>query len=290
MGPLKKNPFFNINPCLLCYSPLSVIGKGLEVDSEYKKDVPEIMSMISGEMEKIAKENNLKYYGFLNITDKDTAINEFNKLNYIKCFTGFEIKATGPWNDFEDYTSAFSSNMRNAIRREIKKHKSNGLEIVIDFNQIEPYADLINKTEREEKGDNYLLPISFYKDLKKNLGEKMFAIYDTKDDHIYSVGLFLRYKDALNYFKFGQNRELTKGTRSIFVIGIYEGVRYVIKEKCKGLFMGTGTYEYKIRRGGKPIPLLLFFKSTSKLNNIWLNLLLALISKIKFKKHMSRIR
>lgn len=184
----KIKKIFLRRKALFCGCPISEFNC-INLDNSVVSFKSEIVQLIINELDKIAKEEKIKFICFKDL--KCRYLNNFDKLNsngYTRLFSlpGTEIKID--FYTFEEYLKTLKKKYRSNIKNKINKNKVHSgvsTEIVADFTPYIPdmykvYLNTYNKSEiKFEK-----LPIDFFYNIKKNLGENVVAILCKHDDEI----------------------------------------------------------------------------------------------------------
>ena len=279
------------NPCILCYSPLSVTGKGIEISEAFKTETKSILKLIVANLERIAAHEKVDLYGFQNVTNTDFLIqNELKAAGFTSAFTCYDTHIDVTWSNFDDYLRSLTRGSRSAKKRELKHHRKLGIETRIssdvDFDKIIP---LIKNTFEKHNNRIFRLNKSFFYSLKENLGQDFLVFSDVKGEELVSVSVFFHRNKTLTGFKVGTNESLAEGTYTNFVSYIYEPIAYSIANGCTGISLGTSSYKYKIVRGAKAMPKYLYLKSTSRIKNRYLKTVLPVLGAIKLNKHQKQV-
>ena len=277
---------FKLNPCLLCYSPMSW-GRGIEIKNTYKAYSAEIASLIIEEMRCICHANRVKQYGFANIQDKDFLLQEILlKQGFVSCFTSYNVYMDITWPDFESYRKSLSRNARKTVRKEIEKINEMGIKIsmskTIDRHEIVPLIE--NTFLKYNSGENKLTDRFFYV-LEKHLGDQIMVISATLNESIFSTCLCFVTENAIELYKSGQDEDKSRENFVFFSTAVYEPIRYAISSGIERINIGVGTYKYKILRGGKTTSNKVYLKSTSRLKQTVCNYVVPVLSTIKKNKH-----
>jgi len=293
LGKFEKLVPTKLNPCLLCYSPISVTGKGIEISPEYKKKADMITDLVLEKMEKIAKTEKLKFYGFLNLSDEEKEINSvLEKDGFNKCFTCFDTYFDVDFRSFDEYVKFLSSEKRAHIKKEISRHGSSDIKTHISSEDISRFFPIMRTVQKKYNGEATIKKLEiFLPYLQKNMKTNLIALFDTKIEEMTSVAICMRFKDFFILFKSGKcDKRDSETTASYFSTNHAELLKYATDNGLKKIQFGTGSYFSKTTRGAKLKPLYLHLKSNSKVSQFYLKIIFPIINYFKLKKHLKRTK
>ena len=288
LDPILKKVGLGIDPSLTNASPIGTTFKNIEVHPDLIND-QSIYNQIVFSLESIAKANNIKSYGLINIYETDILLRKALKSNrFVSKYSSFQCYMDIIWDSMDAYWKGFKKRKRDALKRErsINRRrgvifKRGGLDPGTVDKMIKIYNDNFYKYQQKRSKVNDDL----IRNLVESMADNIEVINAYQSNELIASHLIIKWNKTLNMFKLGQIEEVSKTTKVIFSVAIYELVEYAINNGYEKIYMGTGAYRYKSRRGGSLRPMYLHIKSSTFVNQFLLKLVFPILSYHKLKKH-----
>jgi predicted N-acyltransferase len=157
---------------------------------------------------------------------------------------------------FDDFLATCSSRKRKNLRRERRRVKEQGLELVtLQGEQITPrhwqqFHHFYQMTYAKRSGHGGYLTREFFLETAASMGEQVIMVMAEQADEAVAAALYFRSSDTLYGRYWGSLREYDC---LHFEACYYQGIEYCIKEGL-GRFDPGAQGEHKIQRGFRPVP------------------------------------
>lgn len=282
-------PFLGLNPSLLCHFPYSPFYQMFKIDDKYNKK--KLFEILSKEIEKLAKINNYKSYGFLGVKEEDI-VKKTKTL--IPVFSGFKIEILINENSIEDYALSLKKSHRHTIRKDIRNFKKSSDYGVKKINKLGKDKEVILNILKQNldkydtnKKNEFELTKEFILALDENY-DKITYFLGTLKNNIISALMVVEDNLRIVGLRAGQIESEERGY-IFYNAALYAPLEYAMENSKSAMELGTGSYKYKIRRGAKLFDGYTMINSTSSFKNRHLRYVLSILDKRNRKKHNSRI-
>ncbi len=129
-GPLHTTNIVGLHPCLLSYSPLSITGRGWDIDPNYQHRSDEIFKLLTDQLRIIAEKEQVAWYGFKNSTEStEMILKNSSQDSFLSSFTCFTMCLDVTFVSFETYLA----NLPKQRRYEVKKRSNDILVLEVRF-------------------------------------------------------------------------------------------------------------------------------------------------------------
>ncbi len=278
-----------LNPCLLCYAPMSVTGPGFLFDEKLTAaQQQKVFTLILDEMKRIAKQEKVASYGFLNPRAGkafDAAMKrEGLDTIPLSAEVFFDIK----WDSFDGYLGSFLHNRRRQFKHELKVNKEKGIvteELLRNHAELKEVSKVFNETYEKYRPGTAWLDEHFLKLVEKHFPGRVLIVTDRKDGKLVTASLNIFSKDEMLLYRLGKNHEIAKGSFSTFVTALYTPIKFACEHGIRRVNAGTSTYGYKLARGGYREPVYLHLKAVSPVRGLLMKPALFLLGRIKRRRH-----
>ncbi|MBT3407427.1 hypothetical protein HOD20_01715 [archaeon] len=270
-------------PALICGWPPSLREK-MMFNKKHEKDYQKITNMFFKEIDKIAEEEKIKFSALTYVSSFDKLKNNVPDNYKIFPYLNGLAYLDNKFETFYDYEMSMKSRDRKRVRREIKKNKESGVEI-IRLNDISGYEKIfaelfLNMLEKYNDTES-LKDEEYFKNLNKYLKGKFTAYIAKLDGEIIGFQITLG-KEYKHGYMVGLNHEKTKDNFTYFNLCYYNPIEDMIKEKSKIMFKGFTHLYLKQKRGSKLDYPDLMIKTYDNKSKILFGILI-LVKKIKNK-------
>ena len=282
-----------LNPCLLCYSPLGNVCRTIEI-SKAVRNPGTVCQLIVDTLKAQATKEGLSQYGFFNVNEEDVLLRQtLRKNRFAKSFSSFEVFLDTRFDNFDSYLTSLSKSRRGLVKREVSKFKKQ--KIITEFTSAPgEKSPLITRLFNEnfykyqEKNSNFTSTIleSLFAEMAEDCG----LILDRSGNDIVSCSMYITWKNRMNMFKVGQAADAARNSCSFFNTAFYQPIHCAIDKKLERIGLGSGAYRYKMLRGAEIRPMYHFIKKTNPFANTVLGYIFQILSKRKFKKHHDQVK
>ncbi len=285
-----KKLFLDFGKTLICHMPYAPSYNTYNIKEG--KNTKEIFIFLLDKIKETAKKEGYKTCALLSYKEKEYEGREELE-GFEKIFSGYHVVVDISSPDFNTFISNMSKNHRSRAKKELNKFDSEGYKLEI--------KDTITAEEKKEIYSSF--EANFYKygftaeQLKINN-----ALLDSIIDSKAPIKFFIVKKDGKitaslmsfidNYglinYRVGQNNQINDPVQ-FFKVSIYGPLKYAYDNNIKSIDLGTGSYKYKVRRGGKLISTYSLIYPINPIKRILLKPLMNIVKKRNIKKHNSRI-
>ncbi len=265
----------------------TALGSSIVVASE--SDRAEVLRILSGELEKLAREQRTSLIDLRDVYSKDQRV--FDRLiplgyrsvpNMSNTFIRIYQRS------FEEYLDDLTSKRRHEIVRRMRIFEDTGctVEKVYDF---APLADELeqlwkNTYDRAKEYQREVLNADYFRMMSRDLGEKSFVLACKQAGRLIGFTMLLESGDTLVSTYCGLDYAVNRQTYSYFML-FYRSIEEAIAMGKEWLELGVTNYNPKIEVGAIPEPMYIYAKSTNVLlNQVLVPLLRALDTPPNFNK------
>lgn len=282
-------PFFGLNKSLICYCPYSPTYKMYAFKEGF--ETKEAFSFFLDALHNLANENNYVSCAIIGILKEELAL--LPKNNYYSFFSGFKVRIPVLWKSFDEYASSLKKSHRAIVRKERRLFE--GSQYKVEYiNFIETQKNLVesffnkNLEKYGAQKDKLVMNKNFIDALLNTKHSNASFFIGRKNQKIISALMFVEDQERFISFRIGQD-EVENNGFSFFNLSIYEPIRVAIEKNKKFIELGTGNYQYKIRRGGELEEYYQVINITSKFKRLYLQYVISILSKLNKKKHLNRL-
>lgn len=268
--------FFNIN-LIFCGTPVSIGHSNLYINLNFKDKTQEIINLIQTKIDELSKRHKVNFFSFKEFREKEATELESSLINN-DYFKAHSLPTIDLIFDEENYFESLSKNKRRQINNSLKKIGFTFQNI--NFNTLNQNGFLFSiKAAKDFSPDlfhaNYLKILGRSKTKFETLNLEFFNFFFKKengtilslekDNAIIASFLFLEQANSITFV--WVSRENKKDDFDSYFNLMSAMIKWAVQKQKKVIYLGQTTYYTKMRMGGKPEGLYLFFKAKNKLLN-----------------------
>jgi predicted N-acyltransferase len=280
LGSIKRLfPGFLRITLIECGHP-TALGTTFAVSDE--RDMPQILALLSGEMEKLARRERTSLLAVRDISDAEARrFSPLLRFGYRSTPNMANTLLHLPQKTFEAYLDDLIARRRREIKQRMKVFESEGctVEKIYDFG---PYAEQIHalweQTFRQAtEYQREVLTVAYFRNMTQLLPQRSFILLCRKGDRPIGFTMLLDAGDTLISTYCGLDYELNRSTFTYFVL-FYRSIAEAIAMGKEWLELGITNYNPKIEIGALPEPIAIYARSLSPIGNLFFAPLLRLMA------------
>lgn len=212
-----------------------------------------VRGMVIDTLQHVASEQNLPLCFFGVQQEKAALRRALLQQNFQELFLVYDNLLHLPVSSFSEYLDLFRSDARRLFNREIKQARDAGVkfEITRDFDEITQYMERLYDTTYSRYGEEHFHhPASFWSSLGRHVAAHAEALVATHDCEPIGFSALLHKDEDLYFWRVGRSYQGAASEAAVyFNLAFYEPVKRAIELGAKRIWLGSGAWEAKRRRG-----------------------------------------
>src|SRR5262245_16056105 len=237
---------------VLAVSPLSHRGD-IAIARDAADEESIIRERVIGTLQQVAADENLPLC-FFGVQQEKTALRStLLKQEFSELFLVHDNLLELPVHDFTEYLDMFRSDARRLFNREIKQASEAGVrfEIIRDLDEVSDSLErLYDATYTKYGEEHFHHPASFWSELGRHVAPHAEALVAYCGAEPVGFSALLHKDDDLYFWRVGRTYDGKAGDAPIyFNLAFYEPVKRALELGAKRIWLGSGAWEAKRRRG-----------------------------------------
>ncbi len=237
---------------VLAVSPISHRGD-IAIAPMTKEDEQAVREKVIDALQEVAKDENLPLCFFGVQQERDSLRQTLVRRDFAELFLIYDNLLQLPVTSFDEYLNLFRSDARRLFNREMKQAREAGVrfEVTHNLNQVSNCMERLYDATYSKYGEEHFHhPASFWSALGRHVAPHAEALIAYRDREPVGFSALLHKNEDLYFWRVGRTYDGEIGEAPIyFNLAFYEPVKRALELGAKRLWLGSGAWEAKRRRG-----------------------------------------
>jgi predicted N-acyltransferase len=237
---------------VLAVSPISHRGD-VAIAPMPANDEQAVREKVIDSLQDVAKNENLPLSFFGVQQEKNSLRQALIRREFAELFLIYDNVLELPVSSFAEYLDLFRSDARRLFNREMKQAREAGIQFSItrDLDEVSTALERLYDATYSKYGEEHFHhPASFWSALGRHVAPHAEALVAHRDGEPVGFSALLHKNDDLYFWRVGRSYDgEVADTPVYFNLAFYEPVKRALELGAKRLWLGSGAWEAKRRRG-----------------------------------------